>query len=211
MREEVSAVVVGLCELPCGTGRMRRVWLCGVAVVPPSPAVGLKDNLNTGHTIWFDDNSAQPIADCCQADDGSIYNGYMDGRYRPVDSLERCARPLISPSGVFGSMLLRLLCVSRYRGLPANGTWKLALYDPYMNSVNGTLLAWGVRVHTGPCNRRYRWQKLTPANTGPSPRYDATAVVVDRSMFVFGGRAVGIFDEMWRFDRGACARVFGAT
>jgi hypothetical protein len=100
---------------------------------------------------------------------------------------------------------LQCICVSlcRFRGLPANGRWQLSLYDPYVNGVNASLISWGVRIHTGPCKRRYRWEKLNPINTPPSPRFDAATIVVDRSVFVYGGRSVAIFDEMWRFDRGA--------
>ncbi len=50
----------------------------------------------------------------------------------------------------------------RYRGLPANGVWSLSLYDPIINGKIASLLSWGVRVHTGPCHRRYQWNKLTP-------------------------------------------------
>jgi hypothetical protein len=58
---------------------------------PPGPAVGLTDDYNAGHTMWFDDRASEPISKCCQSPDGGIFNGFMDGRYRPVDSLGRCA------------------------------------------------------------------------------------------------------------------------
>lgn len=56
----------------------------------------MNDGLQTGHTVWFDDVALLPVSQCCQAANGSVYNGYMDGRYRPVDALARCP-PLPPP------------------------------------------------------------------------------------------------------------------
>ena len=50
----------------------------------------------------------------------------------------------------------------RYRGLPANGTWSLSLYDPTVDGLTASLQSWGVRVHVGPCQRRYKWNQLIP-------------------------------------------------
>ena len=43
---------------------------------------------------------------------------------------------------------------------------------------------------------------MPQTGVSPAPRYDATGVVVDGSLFVFAGRSTSLFDEMWRFDRG---------
>lgn len=148
----------------------------------PAPDVGNADNKGLGHVVWFDDQAADPAAECCRevgvtgAGASNVYNGFMDGRFRPVDSL------------------------SRYVGLPSAGDWHLAVYDPVLNNVTGSVLSWGMRVHVGPCERRYRWRKLEPPMAPPA-RYDASSVVLGHHMFVFAGRGESRHDDMWRFDR----------
>ena len=46
---------------------------------------------NSGHVIWFDDEADTPVQQCCVQNNGGVFNGFMQGRFRPVDKLGRCA------------------------------------------------------------------------------------------------------------------------
>ena len=46
---------------------------------------------NSGHVIWFDDEADTPVQQCCVQNTGGVFNGFMQGRFRPVDKLGRCA------------------------------------------------------------------------------------------------------------------------
>jgi len=95
--------------------------------------------------------------------------------------------------------------LDRYNGLQAAGDWTLHVYDRTENRKQGKIISWELQLTLRPCQARYRWTKLTPTQSGlhaapPSARYTHTAIVIERSMFVWGGHNWGRLTDMWRLD-----------
>jgi len=97
--------------------------------------------------------------------------------------------------------------LSVFQGMPAAGNWSLSIVDKHQNGVTGSLQAWGLRVHTAPCARVFRWVptvSATPATATatkiPPGRIDATSVVVSGELFVVGGRNGETLFDIWRYS-----------
>ena len=94
--------------------------------------------------------------------------------------------------------------------MKAAGDWTLHVLDRTENRKQGTLVSWELQLTLRPCQAKYRWTQLTTnqnnGNNGglhpqrPTPRYSHTAIVVERSMFVWGGHNWGRLTDMWRLD-----------
>lgn len=102
--------------------------------------------------------------------------------------------------------------LSTYAGLRASGEWVLGVYDHDVDGLKGKVEDVSLRFTTQECDQTFHWTPLlghhqnntassTSTSSGsasanddnvwPSPRAQHAAVVVDQSMFVYGGRGFG--------------------
>ena len=88
-----------------------------------------------------------------------------------------------------------------FRGLAVNGEWKLDVYHTSKNLevINGSLLEWDLHIQATPCTPVVKWEKLT-APPSFSPRHGHTAIAVDSSIFISGGSAGRMLNDLWRVD-----------
>ena len=146
--------------------------------------------------LVFDDDAADGVENCCE--------GVLNGTFRPVDSLSRCVALASQPRAVSG-LTQGCSSVDRYEGLSPKGEWVLSIYDGDVDALSGRLLAWGLTFQVVPCDRQYAWSEMgaSTAMHKPPERHDATAVAVDDSWFIFGGRTNSELNDLWRYDVGA--------
>ena len=106
------------------------------------------------------------------------YDGDIQGTFRPVEPL------------------------AIFKNLPAAGEWTLMLYDREVDGNVGVLESWDVEFTMEKCTPTYSWTNIgsSVTGTGPSKRFEHTAIVVDNSMFVYGGRADEYLYDMFRLD-----------
>merc|ERR1711871_194813 len=92
--------------------------------------------------------------------------------------------------------------LSAFNGLQASGEWSLLVYDKVRNNLEGVLKKWEIRFELRACEARYAWRELTKLTTGEKPkaRYAHSTLVIDRSMFLWGGHAWERKSDLWRLD-----------
>ena len=152
--------------------------------------------------LIFDDEADLGVEACCE--------GALNGTFRPVDSLRRYVVCLFLALAALSAVPTVYTCGgdARYEGLPPTGEWVLNIYDGDVDGLTGRLIDWGITLDLVPCNREYRWTELgaSTALVKPEARHDATAVAVGHSWFMWGGRTYREFQDLWRYDMGACTR-----
>jgi subtilisin-like proprotein convertase family protein len=91
--------------------------------------------------------------------------------------------------------------LSAFRGVGAKGQWVLALSDDRVDGRNGSVTSWGLRMVTEDCVPTYTWTNRTQGSgPHPGPRYRHAAVVVDKSIYVYGGSSAAPLADLWRLD-----------
>ena len=102
------------------------------------------------------------------------------------------------------------------------GNWTLQVQDHAVNELEGELLQWSMDLQLKECVDEYRWTEigLLPEyyeeEGGVVPdvkqRFDHTAIVVDGSMYIWGGLICCVYEEdseqfhnqpgqdLWRYD-----------
>ena len=97
--------------------------------------------------------------------------------------------------------------LSAFQGMPAAGNWSLSIVDKNVNGIEGSVQAWGLRVHTAPCNPVFRWvptRSAAPATAAtslaPPGRIDAMSLVASGQLFVLGGRRGEALFDVWRYS-----------
>ena len=99
--------------------------------------------------------------------------------------------------------------LSTYAGLRPSGEWVLGVYDHDVDGLKGKLEDVSLRFTTQECDQTFHWTPLlghhqndtdsSSTSSGsansekqwPAPRAQHAVVVVDHSLFVFGGRGPG--------------------
>jgi len=76
------------------------------------------------------------------------------------------------------------------------------VYDKVRNNLEGVLKKWEIHFELRACEARYAWRELTKLTTGEKPkaRYAHSTLVIDRSMFLWGGHAWERKSDLWRLD-----------
>tara|TARA_B110000305_G_scaffold218222_1_gene258158 strand:+ start:776 stop:1072 length:297 start_codon:yes stop_codon:yes gene_type:complete len=71
-----------------------------------------------------------------------------------------------------------------------------------VNDNPGTLNSWKLDITTTPCVEKHAWSELTLTGTGPEPRHRHSSVVINDSLYVWGGVGLGEkkLSDMWRLD-----------
>lgn len=110
-----------------------------------------------------------------------------------------------------------------------NGRWKLSIFDDVIDQLTGKLLDWKLYFEVDYCSDGIQWSKLSTnsnsceratikngevissscngdcgrheiVNEMFTPRHSHTAIAVGNDVFVIGGHAHGIKQEIWRFN-----------
>lgn len=122
--------------------------------------------------LRFDDRANRTVDECCPSP--------FTGSFRPISPLDV------------------------YNDLQVRGEWSLRVYDKRINELHGNLTSWKIHLTMRPCEARYVWKNLTPLVSGPhgspDPRYRHSAVVVEGSMYLWGGHSWARLSDIWRFQ-----------
>lgn len=126
----------------------------------------------------FDDESKVDFRECCPET--------FEGTYRPLEPLRS------------------------FDGVTLSGNWTLHIQDSAVNEQEGLLQSWSIEFDVKECDYEYRWTELPSTNTSfkvpdektqPNwksrdirQRYDHTAVVVQRNMYIWGGLICCVFE-----------------
>jgi len=91
--------------------------------------------------------------------------------------------------------------------LPARGPWSLQVLDDTVDGRNGSVVNWTLSFTLERCTPTYTWTRINTTNTPPA-RYQHSAIAVDTSLFIMGGRGDARFLDIWRIDLGTSRRAW---
>ncbi|OQR90001.1 fibronectin type III domain-containing protein [Thraustotheca clavata] len=91
---------------------------------------------------------------------------------------------------------------TKFHHLPAGGIWTLHIHDRFKDGNSGTLLSWNTTWIMKPCVPTFQWTNITSniKGTPPGARYQHTAIVFGQSKFVFSGKNMAEFNDLYRLD-----------
>ena len=169
--------------------------------------------------LSFSDNAGQAVSDCCsdlqdhwelQSGPGGKFQSRasnMAGFLSRTEQADHLQALQAADSSFAKGSFRPHKALSAFQGMPAAGNWSLSIVDKSINGVSGSLQAWGLRLHTAPCSRVFRWvptASSAPATAGsttaPRGRIDAMSVVVSGDLFVLGGRNGESLFDVWRYS-----------